>query len=55
MKRCVLCGLAAEFMVKGSSEYYCKECSEMQFGSLDVIVPVSESPKKQQNRIGANV
>ncbi len=56
MKRCVLCSLAAEFVVKGSNEYYCKECGEMQFGSLDMIVPLREAPKKQQNRtIGANV
>jgi len=40
MKRCVLCGLEAQFAVKGSSEYYCKECGEMQFGSLDTLVTV---------------
>ena len=50
MKRCVLCGLVAQFVVKGSSEYYCKECGEMQFGGLDMIIPLREVPKKQQNR-----
>ncbi|MFH0868126.1 MAG: hypothetical protein V1831_02340 [Candidatus Woesearchaeota archaeon] len=45
MKRCDLCGLEAQFVVKGSSEYYCRECGEMQFGSLSLLVPLREGLK----------
>ncbi len=42
MKRCTLCNSAAEFVVKGSSEYYCNECAEMQFGSIEMFVPLEK-------------
>ena len=50
MKRCILCGLEANFVVKNSSEYYCKECGEMQFGSIDMLVPI----EKQLSKIKLN-
>ena len=51
MKRCISCNSAAEFVVKGSSEYYCTECTEMQFGNLDMLVPLRKQfTKIEQNR-----
>ena len=46
MKKCVLCNLKAEFVVKDSSEYYCKECGEMQFGSIDMLVAIEQKVRR---------
>jgi len=45
-KKCILCGEPAEYCVKGSSECYCKECAENQFGDVDYLVKVEEEAKK---------
>jgi len=42
MKKCVLCNSKAEFVVKDSSEYYCMECGDMQFGSIDMLVAMEQ-------------
>jgi len=36
-KKCLLCGSQAEYSVKNSGEYYCRECGEMQFGDLSYL------------------
>jgi hypothetical protein len=40
MKRCILCGSKAQFGIKNSNEYYCKECAEMQFGDLGYLIEI---------------
>ncbi len=46
MKRCISCNLAAEFAVKGSNEYYCRECAEMELGNLSMIIPIDNKSNK---------
>jgi len=43
MKRCISCNLAAEFVVKGSNEYYCRECAEMELGDFSMLVSLEKS------------
>ena len=47
MKRCISCNLAAEFVIKGSNEYYCGECAEVELGSIDIIVPIENKNYKK--------
>jgi len=42
-KKCILCEEAeAEFIVKGTSDSYCKECAEEHFADLSLLVKISE-------------
>ena len=49
VKKCILCGKPAGYCIKGSSECYCKECAENQFGDLTYLVAVEEEAKKLRN------
>jgi len=44
-KKCIICGNQAEFCIKGSSECYCPECAEEQFGDLDMLIKIEEADK----------
>jgi hypothetical protein len=51
-KKCIVCEQkAAEFAIKDSSEYYCKECAEEHFGDISVLVKVEEQAKKLKELI----
>lgn len=41
-KKCIICEEEAEFTVKGTSDYYCKECAEEHFADLDMLQKVEE-------------
>lgn len=45
-KKCIICGNPAQFCVKSSSECYCPECAEEQFGDLDLLVKIEEEAEK---------
>ena len=42
----MICSKEAEFCVKGSSEYYCNECANDNFGDVDYLVKVEEEAEK---------
>lgn len=50
-KRCIICGEPAEFGIKGSREFYCKDCAEMQFGDVAMLVKVEDEAKKLKRYI----
>jgi hypothetical protein len=45
-KKCVDCDNEAEFKIKDTSEYYCKECAEEHFSDLSLLVKVKEDAMK---------
>ncbi|MFH1324712.1 MAG: hypothetical protein ABIH64_05670 [Nanoarchaeota archaeon] len=36
-KKCIICGNAAEFCIKNSSESYCQGCAEESFDDLECL------------------
>lgn len=50
-KKCIICGNEAEFCVKNSSECYCQNCAEEQFGDLDLLVKVEEEAQKLKDML----
>ena len=46
MKKCIICGEEAKYLIKDTSDYYCKECSEENFGDLDYLQKIEESALK---------
>jgi hypothetical protein len=45
-KKCIICGEEAEFCIKGTSDYYCKECAEEHFADLSVLHKVEEEAQR---------
>ncbi len=50
-KKCLICNSAAEFCIKGTSDYYCKECAFDQFGDLAYLVKVEDEAKRLKEAI----
>ena len=46
VKKCTICGEEARFGVKDTSDYYCEECAEENFGDVSLLVSVEEQAKK---------
>jgi hypothetical protein len=41
-KKCIICGKEAEFGIKDSNEYYCKECASEHFEDLSYLQSIEE-------------
>jgi hypothetical protein len=44
-KRCIICGENAEYLIKDTSDYYCKDCAAESFGDVSMLVKVEEQAK----------
>jgi hypothetical protein len=44
-KRCIICGEQAEYLIKDTSDYYCKDCAAENFGDITMLVKVEEQAK----------
>ncbi|MBW2992146.1 hypothetical protein KY345_02920 [Candidatus Woesearchaeota archaeon] len=45
-KKCIICGEEAEFCIKGTSDYYCKECAEESFNDISMLKNVEEEAQR---------
>ncbi len=45
-KKCIECGKEASLKIKDSSEYYCKECAEEDFGDIALLVSLEQDAQK---------
>lgn len=45
-KKCIICEEEAEFCIKGTSDYYCKECADENFADLSVLKKVEEEAQR---------
>lgn len=45
-KKCIICGNDAEYCIKNSSECYCQNCAEEQFGDINMLVRIEEEVQK---------
>lgn len=45
-KKCIICGKPAEFSIKDSSEAYCTECAEENFGDISLLLKIEQEASK---------
>lgn len=41
-KKCIICEEEATYRIRDTSDYYCQDCAEENFGDLNVLVKVEE-------------
>jgi hypothetical protein len=41
-KKCVICEAPAEFKIKDSLDFYCRECAQESFSDLKLLLEVNE-------------
>jgi hypothetical protein len=44
-KKCIICGIEARFVIKGSSEYYCNDCAHENFSDIELLQNIEEQAK----------
>lgn len=49
-KRCIICNKEAKYKVKDTSEYYCEECAEENFGDITLLIKVEEEEAQRLKR-----
>ncbi|HLC46183.1 MAG TPA: hypothetical protein VJI75_00415 [Candidatus Nanoarchaeia archaeon] len=50
-KKCVICDEDADLAIKGTSDYYCRECAEQQFGDITVLVSAEDSAQQLKDKV----
>ena len=45
-KKCIICNKEAVYMIKGTTDYYCEECAEENFGDVSLLLKVEEEAQK---------
>ncbi|MBT4935238.1 hypothetical protein HOL21_04665 [Candidatus Woesearchaeota archaeon] len=46
VKKCIVCNDEAEFKIKNTSDYYCKDCAEENFADVSMLIKVEEEAQK---------
>ena len=41
-KKCIICNEEAIYRIRDTSDYYCQDCAEENFGDLNVLVKMEE-------------
>jgi hypothetical protein len=54
-KKCIICRGEAEFCIKGTSDYYCKDCAEEHFDDINVLQKVEEEAQKLKRIINEKI
>ncbi|MBI2668995.1 hypothetical protein HYX14_04075 [Candidatus Woesearchaeota archaeon] len=45
-KKCMICDAPAVFQIKNTTDYYCADCAEENFGDVSVLVKVEEEAQR---------
>ena len=54
-KICCLCDTKAKFVLKSTTDYYCKECAIDFFGDISLLLPLEEQAKQLKKFIDEKV
>ncbi|MFH1275693.1 MAG: hypothetical protein ABIH82_01125 [Candidatus Woesearchaeota archaeon] len=46
VKKCIICNDKAEFKIKDTPDYYCRECAEENFADLSMLIKVEEEAQR---------
>ena len=50
-KKCVICEGEADFVVKGTSDYYCKQHAEEFFGDISVLQSIDAQARELKDML----
>jgi len=50
-KRCIVCSEEAEYKIKDTSDYYCKDCALENFSDLAMLLKVEEEVNRLKEAI----
>lgn len=50
-KKCIICNQEAIYRIRDTSDYYCQDCAEENFGDLNVLVKVEEEAQTLKKMI----
>lgn len=50
-KKCVVCDAPAQYRIKDTSEFYCKDCAEEHFADLQLLVTLEEEAQRLKEYI----
>ncbi len=50
-KKCLICSSEAQFAVKGTSDFYCGQCAEENFGDIALLVAIEEQAKQMKDAV----
>ena len=53
-RKCIICNVGAVYVIKDTSDYYCRECAEEHFGDLAMLVKVEDDVSKLKD-VGARL
>ncbi len=45
-KKCIICNAEAILQIKDTSDYYCQECTEENFGDISMLVKIEEEAQR---------
>ncbi|MBI4440775.1 hypothetical protein HY639_01270 [Candidatus Woesearchaeota archaeon] len=49
VKKCLICAEPAEYSIKDTSDFYCRECAEEQFSDITLLIRIDENAPKVVN------
>lgn len=47
-RKCLICEEEAQYAIKDTKDYYCKECATEQFGDITYLILLEEANKANQ-------
>jgi len=45
-KKCIMCSVPADYTIKNSNDYYCKECAAEHFSDVSFLQRIEEKAKE---------
>ena len=55
VNKCIICDDPAEYKIKDSLDYYCKECAEEHFSDTSILLKVEEEAKRLQKFLSEKI
>lgn len=53
-KKCLICEGPAQYTIKDTSDFYCTDCAEEQFGDVDMLVKLDDNKTKNADMAEGN-
>ena len=49
-KKCLVCDAPATYAIKDTSDFYCEECAEEQFGDVSLLVKINQEQASKSSQ-----
>lgn len=55
VKRCIVCEEEAEYKIRDTSDYYCKDCADDNFADLTLLVKLEEEAQRLKDYLSDTI